>query len=142
MAEFQIGVCVSGHSQKPFDKGWPKGDMDHTTEIYDSKNASLSKNSSMSYQLFSGLLAGSIPQSGSPLSPWSIYRLPFDMRSRTNQLSVMFGCPTAPSEAMLECMRIRPAQDLSHAQSSISVSVFFCTRLNKSRAVLSALVKI
>ncbi|XP_077999754.1 neuroligin-4, Y-linked-like [Glandiceps talaboti] len=76
--------------------------------------------------LSSGLIAGSLPQSGNAMTPWALYRSPDDPTDVTRQLAEQMNCSTASSSEIVDCLRTKPWQDIVD-QSVNAPERYYCS---------------
>ncbi|KAK3084982.1 hypothetical protein FSP39_022366 [Pinctada imbricata] len=60
-----------------------------------------------------GLFRSVIPQSGCALSPWSIYRPPFSIKTYADELASKLQCQFTSSSATVACLRNKSAQEIA-----------------------------
>ncbi|XP_077999757.1 carboxylesterase 5A-like [Glandiceps talaboti] len=74
--------------------------------------------------LSSGLIAGSLPQSGNAMTPWAVYRSPHDPLDNARELAELVNCPTTSSSDIVDCLRAKPWQELVDQPVNVSVQKF------------------
>lgn len=73
------------------------------------------------FLIFPGLFHKGISQSGTVLNPWVLMEHPME---KTKKLCATIGCPTSDSEHMVECLRHKPARQITHAVKHFQVALY------------------
>ena len=66
-----------------------------------------------------GLFHRAISLSGTCLCPWAVSRNPKEMAKKYAEA---VGCPASPSKKLLECLKLKPIQDILHSIKELTVS--------------------
>ena len=71
---------------------------------------------------FTGLFHRAIMISGSDMVPWSFNPSWLPPVNYTYQLAEQLECPVNPNQAMIDCLRTKPARNISRVQIDLLVS--------------------